>query len=93
MRSEDGTVYMLRGGTDDGGAADGWRSPAPADEILTEAIAAATDLTADDLDDIDSYVQATALRAVVGEGDDDEVSFDVEGHTVTVRRDGVIDVS
>lgn len=92
MRSEDGTVYMIRGGTDEG-TDDGWRSPAPADEILTEAIAAATDLTADDIGDIESYVDAAALRAVVGDGDDDEVSFDVEGHTVTVRRDGGVDVS
>lgn len=92
MRSEEGTVYMIRGGTDDGGADDEWRSPAPADEIITDAVVAAADLAVEDIDDIDSYVDADTLRGVVGDGADDEVTFDVEGHTVTVRHDGSVTV-
>lgn len=92
MRSEEGTVYMIRGGTDHRGADDEWRSPAPADEIITEAIVETTDLATDDIDDIDSYVDADALRAVIGDGSDDEVTFDVEDHTVTVGHDGSVTV-
>ena len=87
MKSENGTVYMIRGHD-----TDEWVSPEPAEAVITDALVDATALTADDIDYIGSYVDATKLRAVVGDGDDDTITFDVEGHEVTVRANGDVTV-
>lgn len=90
MGSDEQTVYILKDSADSGADADNWISPEPADEVITEHILEATDLSSDDVDDIESYVDFEELRAVVGEGDESELSFTVEGHTVTVSADGSI---
>lgn len=87
MQSDEGTVYMIRGQEDK------WVSPEPAEAVITDALLAATALTSDDIDHIDAYVDAAKLRAVVGDGDSDTVSFDVEGHEVTVTADGDVTVA
>ena len=87
MNSEHGTVYMIRGQEDE------WVSPEPADTVIAEALFDATDLTSDDLDHIGAYVEAAKLRAVVGDGDSDTITFDVEGNEVTVTADGDVTVA
>ncbi|WP_424000779.1 HalOD1 output domain-containing protein [Haloarcula salina] len=89
MSYEDGTVYVLRDGGTDG---DGWVSPRPADEVITDAIVEATDLQVDDLDDLETYVDTEVLRAVVVDGQEETVTFAVEGHDVTIDRDGAVEV-
>lgn len=91
MSSDDGTVYMMRGSPDDG-EADEWVSPEPADEVITDAIVAATELTADEVGEIERYVDAADLRAVVGDGEEATVTFTVEGHEVTVTADGDVEI-
>jgi hypothetical protein len=86
MSTETGTVYLLQDDADDG-----WATPVPADEVITDAVLAATDLTVADLDDIDGYVDDATLRRVVNDGGEPE-TFSIEGHTVTVSADGVVDV-
>ena len=87
MKSENGTVYMIRGHDDDE-----WVSPEPAEAVISDALFDATDLTADDIDYVGSYVDAAKLRAVLGDGDAEILTFDVEGHEVTVTADGDVTV-
>ena len=86
MNSEHGTVYMIRGRDDE------WVSPEPAERVISDTVADATGLAADEIDSIDAYVDTERLRAVVGDGDDETVSFEVEGHEVTVTADGTVTV-
>jgi hypothetical protein len=86
MNEADGTLYIIGDEGDDE-----WVSPEPADAVIRAAVTEATDLEADDLDDLDGYVERAALAAVI-EGGDDEVTFDVEGHEVTVSGDGDVSV-
>jgi len=88
MKSDNGTVYMIRGHDDDE-----WVSPEPAEAVITEALFDATELTENDIDYIGSYVDAAKLRAVVGDGDDDIITFDVEGNEVTVTAGGDVTVA
>jgi|AntDeeMetagen681_2_1112603.scaffolds.fasta_scaffold39905_1 hypothetical protein len=90
MSSNDGTPYMIR--HESGLGADEWISPEPADDVIAEAVAAAGDLSPDDVDDLSTYVDVSALAAVL-EGEDEEITFSVEGHDVVVASDGSIDVT
>ncbi|MBX0322842.1 hypothetical protein EGH21_07335 [Halomicroarcula sp. F13] len=92
MKSDDGTVYMIRGGAA-GEGSDEWVSPEPAADVIVDAVVAATDLDRDDVDAIESYVDAADLRAVVGDGDRERISFEVAGHEVTVTADGDVTVA
>jgi hypothetical protein len=88
MSSEEEAVYVLR---EDG--EDEWMRPQPAGAAIVEAVTAATDLTEADLAPPDRYVDRDDLRAL-REGDaGDELTVRVEGHEVTVRADGTIDVA
>jgi hypothetical protein len=87
MSSEDGTVYMMSPSGEEE-----WMSPKPAETVVTEAVTGATDLSDEDIDDLESYVDLGDLRAVL-DGDEDELTFEVEGHDVTVTGDGDIDVA
>jgi hypothetical protein len=87
MSSEDGTVYIMSPSGDEE-----WVSPMPAGAAVTEAVTGATDLSDEDVDDLESYVDLGDLRAVL-DGDEDEVTFEVEGNDVTVTADGDIDVA
>jgi len=89
MSYEEGTVYVLRDGGTDG---DGWVSPRPAVEVITDAVVEATDLDVDDIDDLEGYVDSDALRTVVVDGEEESLTFAVEGHDVTIDRDGVVEV-
>jgi|AntRauTorcE11898_2_1112593.scaffolds.fasta_scaffold38834_2 hypothetical protein len=86
MGSDDGTVYMIRGGT-----ADEWVRPAPAEEVIVEAVVEAGDLDADDIDELATYVDTDELAAVVN-GSDESLTFTVEEHDVTVTGDGDVTV-
>lgn len=89
MSDEEGTVYVLRDGDPDDG---GWVSPEPATEVITEAVVEVTDLSVDDIDDFETYVDSDALRAVVVDGEKQSLTFAVEGHDVTIDRDGTVEV-
>ena len=88
MSPEEETVYVLR---DDG--EDEWMRPQPAGAAIVEAVTAATGLTEADLDAPGSYVDRDDLRALREGEAGDEVTVRVEGHEVTVRADGTIDVA
>lgn len=88
MDTEDGAVYIIRDGDE---SEDGWMSPTPAGRAVADAVAETTDLTADDVDALDSYVDPEDLRAVL-DADDDAVAFTVEGHEVTLDSGGNIRV-
>ena len=83
MQSDTGTVYLIQGGEDDE-----WLSPKPATAVITDALFERTGLSSDDIDHIDAYVDPETLRAVVGDGERETVTFDIEGHEVTVSDDG-----
>lgn len=87
MSSEDGEVYIMSEAGDEE-----WVSPTPARTAIPDAVADATDLEDDDIDDIEEYVDLPALREVL-DGGEDELTFTIEGHKVTVTDDGDIDVA
>jgi len=86
MKTETGTVYMIRGSDDE------WVSPEPAERVISETVADVTGLAASDIDRIEAYVDTERLRDVVGDGDGERVSFEVEGYEVTVTADGTVTV-
>jgi len=86
MKSESGTVYMIRGSDDE------WVSPEPAERVISETVSEVTGIAAGDLDSIDAYVDTERLRAVVGDGDSERLSSEIEGHDVTVTADGTVTV-
>lgn len=88
MSSEDGEVYIMRPGDDEGD----WVSPVPASEAIRQAVLEASDLDEDDLDDLAAYVDRDDLRAVLNETGDGDLAFDVEDVTVTVAASGEIAV-
>lgn len=88
MQTDDGTVYLIQGHEDDE-----WLSPKPAKAVITDALFETTGLSSDDIDHIDAYVDPETLRAVVGEGDRETITFDIEGHEVTVTDDGDVTVA
>lgn len=85
MSSEDGEVYIMRE-TDE----DEWLSPRPARAAIVDAVASATDLDRDDLDDVDAYLDLAALERAIEASE--PFQFSVEGHGVTVDPDGEISV-
>lgn len=87
MSSEDGEVYIMSDEGDD----EEWVSPTPADDAVRDAVVEATDLDADDLDDLQEYVARDDLRDLLN-GDDGELSFEIEDHDVTISADGTIEV-
>ncbi len=87
MSSEDGDVYIMSPSGDEE-----WVNPTPARTAIVEVVTDATDLDDGDIDDLDAYVELEDLRAVL-DGGDGELTFDVEGHGVTVSSDGDIDVA
>jgi len=86
MDSDDSTVYMIRGGT-----GDEWVTPTPAEDVIVESLLSASELTAAEIDDLGSYVDADELAAVVN-GSDEAITFAVEGYDVTVTSDGDVTV-
>jgi hypothetical protein len=85
MDTDDDEPYVLRQ------ADDHWVSPVPVSRAVTDALADATALSTDDVDDLDSYVDPAALRTVL-DGEGESVTFAVEGHQVTVHGDGAVTV-
>lgn len=87
------TVYVIPKDGATGDTEEAWASPVPVDAAIAEAVVEATDLSADDVDDIDAYVDAERLVTLFSADSSDEtLTFDVEGHAVTVHATGDIDV-
>jgi len=86
MGSDEGTVYMIRGESDSE-----WVSPAPAGEVIVETLVTSSDVAAEDIDDLSTYVDIDELATVVN-GDGDALTFTVEGHEITVTSDGNVTV-
>jgi len=87
MHSDERTVYILRGGSEDE-----WVSPAPAREVIVDTLVDTADVTATEIDDLSAYVDHDDLTAVV-DGTEESVTFTVEGHAVTVTSDGDVRVA
>jgi len=85
-------LYVLALGESEGGES-GWVSPRPIDEAVVSTVTEATDLAADDLDDVDEYVEISAIAALLdGDSNDETLSFTVEDHDVVVEVGGQIRV-
>lgn len=96
MGADDGDVYMLRPDEDvtDEDEEETWVSPRPASEVVIDAVAEAVDEDRDEFDALEEYVALDDLAELFSGDENDEasVSFEVEGHDVTVHRSGEIDV-
>lgn len=98
MGAEDGEVYILRPDEEaPEDEEDSWVSPQPAGEAIVGAVAEAADADTDDFDDLEAYVDLDELADLFGQGEDEDgpedVTFEMEGHEVTVHRSGEIDVT
>jgi hypothetical protein len=98
MGAEDGEVYILR--PDEEAPEDeeeSWVRPQPAGEAIVDAVAEAADADPEDFDDLAEYVDLDDLAALFGQSEDEDgpedVTFEMEGHEVTVHRSGDIDVT
>jgi len=87
MSFNDGTVYMIRDQQ-----SDDWVSPEPASEVIIDSVLEATDLKADDIASLDTYIDSESLREVVVDGTEESVTFTIEGHDVTVTADSAVSV-
>jgi len=83
----DEDLYVF-GESDDGE----WVNPQPAEEVVTELVTEATDLSDDDIDDLDTYVDREELAVHLDGNPSEPFTFTVEGHEVVVDRDGTVDV-
>ena len=92
MSAEDGEVYILRPeeGTDADGE-EGWMTPQPASEVVIEEISEEVGGDSTDVESLDEYVDLDDLAAVF-DGDEEAITFEVEGHDVTVTEAGEITV-
>jgi hypothetical protein len=88
MSQEDGKVYLLR---EEG--SNGWVSPTPARQAIVDALTDATDLGADDVGDLEDYVDPDDLRDLLEDEDAGALSFDVEDHQVTVDSGGTVTIA
>jgi len=70
----------------------GWEQPVPAGRAIVEAVTNVTDLTEDDLADLSTYVDTHRIVRLLETDETDPVSFEVEGHVVTLHADGGIHV-
>ncbi len=86
MSSENGDVYIMSPSGDEE-----WVSPTPVRTAIADAVADATDLAGDEVGDIEEYVDLPALRAVI-DGDEEQLTFSVEDHEVTITDEGDIQV-
>jgi len=74
--------------TDDGG----WEQPIPISRAIVQAVTNVTDLREDDLADLSTYVETHRIVRLLETDATDPVSFEVEGHAVTLHADGGIHV-
>ncbi|PSQ00619.1 hypothetical protein BRC92_12030 [Halobacteriales archaeon QS_4_69_31] len=89
----DGDLYVLGPGGD-GDGSEKWVSPRPVDEVVVDVLTDETELSADEIDDLDAYVDRDDLAASLdGETEVDTLRFEVEGHEVVVETDGTVDVA
>jgi ethanolamine utilization protein EutQ (cupin superfamily) len=85
MSSEEREVYIMEDTDEE------WVRPTPAGVAIRKAVARETGLDDSDLGDLTEYVEFEEVRAVL-EGDGDELTITIEGHTVTVLPSGDIEV-
>jgi len=93
MGAENGEVYILRPdeGTDTDDDEGAWMTPQPASEVIIEEIVDEVEGDSSDFDSLDEYVDRGDLAAVF-DGDEESITFEVEGHDVTVTETGEITV-
>lgn len=73
--------------------AEAWVAPEPAEEVIVADVLAATDLDRETVEPLSDYVDFDALYALLsGESDAASLTFEVEGHTVTITGDGAVAV-
>ncbi|QLH75856.1 hypothetical protein HZS55_00425 [Halosimplex rubrum] len=88
--SED--LYVLAPGEGED-ESDGWVSPRPIDEAVRAAVADATDLEPDEIDDAESYVDLDEIATLLdGDGEDESLTFAVEDHEVAIDGGGHVTV-
>lgn len=88
MSQEDREMYLLH---DEG--VDGWLRPQPAREAIVDAVTGATDLTADDVGNLEDYVDESTLRELLDGDEDGPISFEVEGQEITVDSTGNVTIA
>lgn len=88
MSSEDDDVYIMS----EGDQGEEWVSPTPVGTAVAEAVSETTDVEESDLDDLGSYVDIDDVRSLLAGEGGETLTFDIEGHDVTIHADGEIDV-
>jgi hypothetical protein len=87
------TLYVFCPDDEGEDADDDWLQPRPIEAALAERVAATTETEADEIGELEEYVDREEVqRLLKGDPDDDTLTFDVEGHDVTLRDDGTLEV-
>lgn len=81
-------VFSAEGDGDDGD----WVSPRPVEAVVVDLVTEGTDVSADDVDDLDAYVDREELAAHLDGDPAEPLTFTVEGHDVVVAPDGTVSV-
>ncbi|MEF8851203.1 MAG: HalOD1 output domain-containing protein [Haloarculaceae archaeon] len=84
----DGDLYVFSAEGDDGR----WVSPRPVEAVVVDLVTAETDVSEDDVDDLDAYVDRDDLAAHLDGDPTEPLTFTVEGHDVVVDPDGTVSV-
>jgi hypothetical protein len=79
-----GSVYLVRSIEAD------WMVPISVEDAIIDAVAGATDLGREDLDEVAAYVDSEQVLSVLGTGSGVSSSFEVEDHTVRVFASGTV---
>lgn len=86
--------YIVRDEDGDADDAAAWVAPEPASDVITDAIVSKSDLERDDVEPLEGHVDFETLRAVLtGEQRPPEVTFSIGDWTITVDRDGAVEVT
>jgi hypothetical protein len=82
-------LYVFSPGEDEGE----WVRPQPVEDVVVEEVTSSTDLTADDLDELATYVDLDELETHLADDPAGEaLTFAVEGNEVVVEPDGTVRV-
>ena len=88
MSSENGEIYIMH---DEDDAE--WVRPTPARDAVVSVLTEVTDLEAEAVGELDTYLDPDDLQALVDGERSEPLTFTVESHEITIDGDGEIQVA
>lgn len=92
MSRKDEAVYIIPGDGNAGEGKEAWITPEPAEEVIVEEVLTVTDLSRETVQPLSDHVEFAALEKTLSGERGESLTFEVEGHTVTLTPDGTVTV-